>query len=164
MNGIMSFALVSTVVIGFAAEAAGQAVTMKLTCQNLGPPAVESFGAQPGHAIRETPYSCLVSGGPLDGGVITAKNWWEMKGTEWTLLTGSGAIRRPEGFAVYQNMEGKLTVQMKDGKPSGYTASGHGRYLAASGPAVQLTGKNYNWTVTGTGPTSFQADIEVTGQ
>ncbi len=155
---LLSAAVVFTVA---AAGAAAQPVTMKLTCQNIGPPAIEPFDTQPGHTLRESPYACSVGGGPLDGGSITARNWWEAKGQEWTLLSGGGVLRRPDGFVLYQQLEGKLQVQIKDGKMVGYAANGRGRYLAASGPAAQLAGKEYVWKVSPTGATSFQADVEV---
>ena len=134
---------------------------MKLTCQNIGPPSIEALSTQPGHTMRESPYACTVSGGPLEGGALTAKNWWEAKGGEWTLLTGGGVIRRPDGFALYQQLEAKLTVQMKDGKPAGYAANGRARYLVASGRAAELAGKEFVWKVVPTGPTTFQADVNV---
>ena len=47
---------------------------------------------------------------------------------------------------------------MTDGKPSGWTASGHGIVTLATGSLASLNGKKYEWTGKGTGPNVFEAD------
>ena len=137
---ISAFAAAGTMAV--MGTAAAQSTTIKSTCQNVGGAAVEPFGTEPGHALRETTYSCTVNGGPLHGAATTVTHIWHVRGNEWTLLTGQGAMRRPDGIAVHLVTEGTLAFQMNDGKVTGWTANGKGRYLAASGAGTTLGGKN----------------------
>jgi hypothetical protein len=147
--------------VGLTGAANAQSVTMKSTCQNIGGAAVEPFGTEAGQSLREATYSCSVSDGPLNGGATTGTNFWLIKGTDWTLLSGQGAMRSPNGAAVFQVQDGTLKIEMKDGKVSRWTASGRGRYIAASGAASALSGKTYQWKVNPSGPTSFVIETTV---
>jgi hypothetical protein len=52
----------------------------------------------------------------------------------------------------------ELEVTMTDGKPSGWTASGHGIVTLATGSLASLSGKKYEWTGKGTGLNVFEGD------
>jgi hypothetical protein len=47
---------------------------------------------------------------------------------------------------------------MTDGKPSGWTASGHGIVTMGTGSWAALNGKTYEWTAKGTGPNVMEGD------
>jgi hypothetical protein len=125
------------------ATALAQGLSGSGTCQNVGNTAAEPFGD--GRAMMNNVYSCAITGGAFEGTVVTGSNYWEIRGGEWTLLTGNGAIRKPGAFAVYQITDATLTVVMKDGKPAGWTSSGRGRYQTASGSLAQVAGKSFTW-------------------
>jgi hypothetical protein len=72
-------------------------------------------------------------------------------------LGNAGYEPRREPFA-FQHTDGTLEVTMTDGKPSGWTASGHGIVTLATGSLASLNGKKYEWTGKGTGPNVFEAD------
>ena len=66
-----------------------------------------------------------------------------------------------EGHAVSVSqhscrVEGGLT----DGKPSGMTGSGRGRYTLATGSAAALAGKTYSYTFSMTGPNQFVVEVK----
>ena len=82
--------------------------------------------------------------------------FWGPKAKE---LSGYGVARMPGSTFAYQNTDGSLEVTMTDGKPSGWTASGHGIVTLATGNLASLNGKKYEWTGKGTGPNVFEADF-----
>jgi hypothetical protein len=148
-------------VIGMPAGVAAQTMTIKSSCVNTTPFVVETAGAQAGTGIAERPFACVVSGGLLDGGAQTGVNVWEVRGADWTLASGAGVSRRTDGYLVFQSAEGKLSMQMKDGKVVGWSATGSGRYTAAGGVATSLAGKRFSWKAAPTGPNSFSVETTV---
>jgi hypothetical protein len=58
-------------------------------------------------------------------------------------------------MATNVNSAGTINLVMTDGKMTGWTASGKGRYAMASGSAASLNGKTYSWTARPTGPRSY---------
>jgi hypothetical protein len=148
-------------VLGIPAGVAAQPMTIKSSCVNTTPFVVERSGAQAGPGIAERPYACVVSGGPLDGGALTGVNVWDVRGADWTLASGISVSRRADGYVVTQATEGKLTMQMKDGKVLGWSAAGGGRYTAAGGVAAPLAGKRFTWKASPTGPSSFTTETTV---
>jgi hypothetical protein len=85
-------------------------------------------------------------------------NIWEVRGPDWTPLVATGVTRRPDGYSVFQVVDGKLTLQMKDGKPAGFIATGKGKVIAAGGAGAPLAGKNYTWRTTSLTPTTFMIE------
>jgi len=49
------------------------------------------------------------------------------------MLLESGVIRKPGAIATFELTEGKLALTMTDGKVTGFTASGKGRWPTATG-------------------------------
>lgn len=153
--------LVVAGVIGMPAGVAAQPVTIKSSCVNTTPLTVEMAGAQAGPGIAERPYACIVSGGLLDGGTLTGVNIWEVRGADWTLVSGVGVIRRADGYLVHTLTDGKLTFQIKDGKVVGWSGTGSGGYTAAGGVAASSAGKRFAWKGAPTGPTSYTVETTV---
>ena len=59
---------------------------------------------------------------------------------------------------VYRDSDGKLALTMADGKVTGFTASGKGQAILATGSAASLGGKTTNWTPKSTGPGQFAVE------
>jgi hypothetical protein len=123
----------------------------KNACQEIGHGSFESLGDREGHGILIVSASCRVESGPLEGGVLTAQYVWEWDKTTAALTFGGGIVRKAGATVVYQYTEGKTTLIMTDGKVTGYTSSGKGRWAVASGSAASLAGKTFTWESKPTG-------------
>jgi hypothetical protein len=60
---------------------------------------------------------------------------------------------------AYQDTDGKIALTITDGKVTGFTGSGKGRWTIATGSAAPLAGKTYIWTVKSTGAGQWEADL-----
>ena len=96
---------------------------------------------------------------PGTGAVQTETNMWEWDGPKAKELSAYGVARKTGATFAFQHTDGTLEVTMTDGKPSGWTASGHGIATLATGSWASLDGKKYEWTGKGTGPNVFEADF-----
>ena len=152
--GVMTLASVQT--------AKEQDNTDVYACQYIGPVTPEPLGDSEGHVLRITNASCLVTAGPLSGGVSTVTAIWEGDKTGGTLLAGEAVTRKPGGMAVNTLTDGKLEFVINDGKVVGVVSSGHGRYVMAVGSAAPVAGKAfvYNTKTTGPGQYSIEAKRE----
>jgi hypothetical protein len=56
---------------------------------------------------------------------------------------------------VCQESDAKIALTITDGKVTGWTSSGKGTWLVASGSAASLAGKSTTWTAKPTGPGQF---------
>ncbi len=129
------------------------AASHKLLCSPMGAPSTwEPVGDRAGHNIQVTRTTCRVEGGPLDGGLVAVNGTWEYDGPNGALLSGDGVIRKSGALAAVRATAGTLVFTMKDGAPTGWTASGKGAFTMASGSAAALAGKTYSWTARPTGP------------
>jgi hypothetical protein len=129
----------------------------KYACQIVGQPGPpELVGDRDGHSISIASSACRVEGGPLDGGLLTAQSIWEWDKTTGTLVSGSGVVRKVGATAVYQYTEGKLTITVADGKVTGFTGAGKGRWPVAGGGAASLAGKSFSWASKSTGAGVFE--------
>lgn len=150
------------VVLGLVAASPGaiaQGQTWRLTCSNHGNAVPEPLGDRPGHALQASESTCTVAGGPMDGGVTSQNAIWEVDGAKWTLIVSTSLTRRPDGRLLGLNTVGTLDVQMQDGRPVGWTASGQGKVALASGKAAALAGKAYTWTGRTTAPGVYILDV-----
>jgi hypothetical protein len=68
------------------------------------------------------------------------------------------ALAAPSATFAFKHVDGTLEVTMTDGKPSGWTASGHGIVTLATGSWASLNGEKYEWSGKGTGPNVFEGD------
>jgi len=126
-------------------------------CRYVGAPTLEPLGDREGHGLRIVDYSCVVTAGPLSGGVFTARNIYEVDKSGGTLLTGEGVYRKPGAMAVLQATDGKVEYVMSDGKMIAATVTGHSRFVMAVGSWAALSGKA---TVYSTKPTATGFPIE----
>lgn len=131
-------------------------------CQPIGPSGFQKLGDRPDHGLDVVTASCRVATGPLDGGVITAQYFWEWDKNVDTLIYGGGVVRKGEAILVYQYTEGTTTLILMDGKVTGYTSGGKGRWSIATGAAASLAGKTFTWasktTLTGEYETVWTAE------
>jgi len=149
-------ALVSAGLVAAPVSALAQKpVSFKVHCLNTGNNPPEALGDRPKHSISEGKYTCRVEGGALDGGVMTGTHITEWDGVNGVGIAGFGVTRTARGKAVYVNTEMKSTLTMKDGKVTGFLASGRGHYAVATGAAESVAGKTYTWVSRPAGPRQF---------
>jgi hypothetical protein len=123
----------------------------KVNCISGGGAAPEPLGAD-GRALSVASATCITEGGAMSGGVATQSGLWELDKGQMLLLSGDGVVRKPGSLLAYKLTSGTLTLQMQDGRPTGWAGSGTGVYTAASGDAAALKGKSFSWTGRATGP------------
>jgi hypothetical protein len=141
-----------------APSATAQEVHGHIVCRQVGAFTPEQLGDREGHALSMTQSSCQTTEGPLAGAVETETNMWEWDGPKAKELSGSGVARKPGATQAFQHTDGTLELTMTDGKPSGWTASGHGVITLSTGSWASLNGKTYEWSGKGTGPNVFEGD------
>jgi hypothetical protein len=127
-------------------------------CREVGAFTPEQLGDREGHALSIGQASCQDTEGPVSGAVVTETGMWEWDGPKAKELSDYGVARKPGATFAFQHTDGTLEVTMTDGKPSGWTASGHGIVTLATGSWASLNGKKYEWTAKGTGPNVFEGD------
>lgn len=139
--------------------AAQSGETTKLFCHAVGSGAAEPLGDREGHSITVQQNTCRVEGGLSNGAILTGTTIYEWDKTNGVLLSGFGVTRKPGATSAYQNTEGRIALTMTEGKVTGTTGSGKGRWTMATGAAATMKGKTYSYTFKSTGP--GQAVIEV---
>ena len=142
----------------FAPDAVAQEITSTFTCQDVGSGAPEPLGDREGHTITVGQYSCRVDSGPMSGGLVTGTAVWEWDGPNAVQLSNSAVARKPGATVVWVGKSGKLALTMTDGKVTGFTASGQGADVVATGSAASLVGKTSTWTSKSTGPDQFTTE------
>ncbi len=138
----------------FEPSAIAQENTIAWTCQENGPVQLEPLGDREGHSILVEEPSCRAETGPLAGGVQTSVLLWEWDGPNAVMLSGSGVIRKPGATVVWKGTEAKVALTMTDGKVTGWTVSGRGAYVLATGSWASMAGKSFTWTGKPVGPAS----------
>ncbi len=132
------------------------------TCQQVGSAPQEPIGDREGHAISTQTELCKVTEGPLKGGTRTGYTIWEWDGPKAKLLANQGAVRAPTGFLVYEGGDGTIEMIMKDGKPTGWTASGGGvTSTLATGSVANRLGHPGVWSAKSTGPLEWEFEYTV---
>ena len=153
--------------LAFAAFAPGagaqENATWTYTCQGVGASQPEPVGDTEGHSISVGEDTCRAGPGPQAGGVMTAVSSWEWNGPNAVMLFSNGVVRKSGATVVFKNTEAKLTLTMTDGKVTGWTASGGGIDILATGDWASMNGKRYHWTAKSVGPGS-QFTIESTNE
>ncbi len=96
----------------------------------------------------------------MSGAVLTGTTNWEWNGPNAVLLSSNGVIRKPGATVVYQNTGGTLALTMADGKVTGWTASGKGTEMLATGSLAALAGKPYTWTGKPAGPGQYTIEFK----
>jgi hypothetical protein len=168
MNGIklpLYFGSLSMIFLALSAPGAVAQEVSKFFCQTVGGGVPEPLGDREGHNITVTTASCRIVGGLLDGSLLTAQEIWEWDGTNAKMLLESGVFRKPGALVTYELTEGKLALTMTDGKVTGFTASGKGRWPTATGTAASLAGKSWTWKSRDAGAGQWAGEATVdTGQ
>ena len=148
--------------IAFAAFAPGALAQeiSKSICQAVGANgAPEPLGDREGHGISVTMETCRVEGGAISGGIVTGQSIWEWDKTNANMLSVSGVVRKPGAIATYELTDGKLALTITDGKVTGFTASGKGRWPLATGSAASMAGKTFTYKAKSTGPGEWETDV-----
>ncbi len=151
---------IAALALGNAEVFAQSGATARLHCHAVGASPPEPLGDREGHAIAVGEISCRVEGGATDGGVLTGTTIYEWDKGVATMLSGIGVTRKPGATTAYQHTEGKQSLVMTDGKVSGATGSGRGRYTLATGAAAANNGKTYSYTFRTTAPGQFIVDLK----
>ena len=124
--------------------------------------APEPLGDHEGHSITTVvTASCRTAGGVLDGALTTGQEIWEWDGPNGKMLLESGVIRKPGALATFELTDGQIALTMADGKVTGFTASGKGRWPTATGAAASLAGKSGSFKSWPTGAGQWEADWTV---
>jgi len=148
--------------IAFAAlapRAVAQELSFKLICQEVGGAGEpEPAGDREGHVISVDNYSCRMEGGPMDGAVVTGNDVTDWNKADGVLLLGNAVVRKPGGFAAYQDTEGKVALTIADGKVTGATGVGKVHWVVATGGAAPLADKTFSYTFKATGPGQWEAN------
>ena len=144
-----------------AAAAPAAAQSYKVDCLATGNNAPEPLGDREGHAIQVSTATCRVVGGPMDGAVVTQHAVWEIDKGTFTAVSGDNVARKPGALTVTQTTAGTLTLRMESGRPAGWTATGKGVFLFATGTAAPLAGKTYSWSGRSTGPRDYVLEVNL---
>jgi len=148
--------------IAFAASMPG-AVAQEISksiCQLVGGSgALEPLGDREGHAIEVATETCRVEGGAMDGGLVTGQSIWEWDKTNAKMLSIAGVVRKPGATVAYEITEGKLALTIADGKVTGFTASGKGRWSMAAGSAASMAGKTFTYKARPTGAGQWETEV-----
>jgi hypothetical protein len=142
----------------FAPSAGAQQMSFKMICQDVGAFAPEPVGDHEGHMMSVDRYSCRMESGPMNGAVVSGgdvTNWDKGVGVE---VLGNAAVRKPGGFGVYQDTEGKIALTIADGKVTGFTGNGKVHWVVATGSAAPLAGKTFSYTIKSTGAGQWEAN------
>ena len=137
MHNFLRFSGLAPAALAFAAiapSAVAQENTTIWPCQEVGdgsPP--ESLGDREGHSISIGQHSCCAESSPWAGSVGTDTDVWEWDNPKATQLSKSGVARKPGATLAWKGTEGKVTLTMTDGKVTGWTGSGRGTNLLATG-------------------------------
>jgi hypothetical protein len=161
MTSFLHLSGVAAAAIAFAAfapSALAEEATAVWTCQAVGNPQPEPLGDREGHSLDVETYSCRIDGGTLNGGVATGDGMWEWDGPKAVRISSSGVIRKPGAVAAYSGGTGNISLIMTDGKVTGWTASGTGKYVLGTGAWAPLAGKTDSWTAKPTGPGMFSVE------
>jgi hypothetical protein len=142
----------------FAPSVVAQELHGHCLCRAVGAFTPEQLGDREGHALSIGQSSCQVTEGPDAGAVQAETNVLEWDGPKAKELSAYGVKRKPGATLAFEHTDGTVEVTMTDGKPSGWTGSGHGVVTLATGSWASLNGKTFEWTGKGTGPNVFEAD------
>lgn len=116
------------------------------------------FGNE-GQPAEMTHFTCRITGGLLDGFVVTGTNIWEPDAGGGRTLLGSLAFARKAGSTVvYEVNQGARKVQTSTGSSVSWESTSLGSYRLATGLAATLAGKTFSSVARSTGPGTFTID------
>lgn len=130
-------------------------VTYTSTCKVTDTTRLENFGRH-GEAAQLSHFNCRISGGPLDGAVVTGTNMWDMADEAGGSLLGSIAVaQRADTRVMYELRNVVRRPRISDGRVVGWEATSWGIYKAASGSAAALVGRTFSSVARFTSPGTF---------
>jgi hypothetical protein len=115
-------------------------------CNFFGAKGADKIGDRPDHNVTVGNVVCEVTGGVLEGGIMTAQTIYEWDGPKATLLMGNGVLRKDGMLVVYKHTEGHTEI-VHEGNVTHYNATGKGIVAFASGPAASMSGKTYTFKI-----------------
>ena len=130
MKRLLSVVAIALLSVSGTAIADAQENTVTFACYEVGANSWELLLGDDTHKLQAMDYTCLVTAGPMSGGIGTGRDVFEFQSGAWRLLTGNGVIRKPGATAVYA-----------------MTDTGHGHYVLAVGGAAPLSDKSFILTV-----------------
>ncbi len=151
--GPLSVLLAVFAVPGARAQETGHEV-----CRSTGGFTPEQLGDRENHNLLISQASCEQTAGPAAGAFEddTAMSEWD--GPRAKELTGFGVSRKPGATLAFRDLDGQVELTMADGKPTGWTATGHSVVTMATGPWSSLKGRTSSWTSKSTGPSTYETD------
>jgi hypothetical protein len=152
---------VAFVVVGLGAPLSSAAGTQYHSdCRVVDTTTLEHFGYE-GHNAEMTHFTCRITGGLLDGFVVTGTNIWELEEGGGRTLLGSLALAQKAGSAVvYEVKQGTKRIPTSK-ESSTWDSAGVGSFRLATGSAAPLEGKSFSSVARNTGPGTFTVDITV---
>ena len=161
LSAVIAIAIaIAMFAFGSADVFAQSGATSRLYCHAVGASPPEPLGDREGHAISVGEITCRVEGGTTDGDVLTGTTIDEWDRGVATQLSGIGVTRKPGATTTSQHTEGKQSLVMTDGKVTGATGSGRGRYTLDAGAAAANNGKTYSYTFRTTAPGQFIVEVK----
>jgi hypothetical protein len=79
---------------------------------------------------------------------------------ELVMLAGSGVVRKAGATVVWNAAEAKLAFAMAEGKVTGWTVSGRGSWVLATGSWASMSGKPFTWTGKSISPTQYSFETK----
>jgi hypothetical protein len=161
MNNLLKASGIVTAVAwaAFAPSVVAEELSFKQICQEVGGAGEpQPAGDREGHFISVDHYSCRMEGGPMDGAVVTGGDVTDWDKSTGTLVLGEAVVRKPGGFAAYQDAAGTVVLTIADGKVTGATGAGKVHWVVATGSAAPLAGKTFSYTFKTTGAGQWEAD------
>lgn len=124
-------------------------------CQVTDTTRLEKLGRE-GQDAHLSHFICHITGGPLDGSVVTGTNIWDMGDEGGRALLGSIAVAQKPGSSVmYEVHDVTRSPKYSNGHVVGWETTSWGIYKAASGSAAPLAGKTFSSVARFTSPRTF---------
>ena len=134
---------------------AADEIRYRSNCQVTETTRLEKLGRD-GQAAQLSHFTCHITGGPLDGSVVTGTNIWDTRDEGSGALLGSIAVVQKPGFSVmYEVHDVTRSPKFSHGRAVGWETTSWGIYKAASGSAAPLVGKTFSSVARFTGPRTF---------
>jgi hypothetical protein len=95
----------------------------------------------------------------MDGAVTTQQSVWEFDKGVGTLVSSHSVARKPGAMLASVARTGKLSLQLTEGRVTGWTASGTLGVAMAAGSAAGLEKKSASWTARSTGNRTYVIEV-----
>ena len=119
MNNLLKASGIVTAIAfaAFAPSVVAEELSFKQICQEVGGAGdPEPAGDREGHMVSVDHYSCRMEGGPMDARRRNRRGCHRLDKSTGTLVLGDAVVRKPGGFAAYQDAAGTVALTIADGK------------------------------------------------